>query len=259
MGIFFMRRKIGLALGGGAARGLAHIGVLKVLQEEGIRIYCVAGTSAGSLIGSLFCAGLSWEKIKEMAQDIDWADLVSPTWPTLGIVNPDKLEKMLNKVVQKRRFEDLSIPFRAVAVDIASGEEVVLRSGSVAKAVRASCSIPGIFEPAEVEGRLLVDGGLVNDVPTDVVRDMGADRVIGVDLNADRVVSKRPENLLEVFFRSLNILMHNSARKARRVADVMVVPRLGGFAYHDLSRLDELITRGEQAMRDQIEKVKKMS
>jgi NTE family protein len=259
MGSIFVRRKIGLALGGGAARGLAHIGVLKVLQEEGIRIHCVAGTSAGSLIGSLFCAGLSWEKIKEIAQDIDWSDLVSPTWPSLGIVNPDKLEKTVNKFVQKKRFEDLSIPFRAVAVDITSGEEVVLRSGSVARAVRASCSIPGIFQPTEVEGRLLVDGGLVNDVPTDVVRDMGADRVIGVDLNADRVVPKRPENLIEIFFRSLNILIHNSAQKARRVADVMVVPRLAGFAYHDLSRLDELIARGEQAMRDQIETLSKIA
>jgi len=252
-------RKIGLALGGGAARGLAHIGVLKVLEEERIVVRCVAGTSAGSLIGSLFCAGFGWQKIKETARNIDWGDLVSPTWPTLGIVNPAKLEKTLGRMLQARGFEDLSIPFRAVAVDITSGEEVVLQSGSVARAVRASCSIPGIFEPTELDGRLLVDGGLVNDVPTDVACDMGADHVIGVDLNADRVVPRRPENLIEIFYRSLNILIYNSAQRARRVADVMVVPRLEGFAYHDLSRLDELIAQGERAMRDQIETVKKLT
>jgi NTE family protein len=251
--------KIGLALGGGAARGLAHIGVLKVLEEEGIPIGWVAGTSAGSLIGSLFCAGFDWREIKHTARNIDWSDLVSPTWPSLGIVNPAKLEKTLNRMLEGREFDDLAVPFRAVAVDISTAEEVVLESGSVARAVRASCSIPGIFEPIEVDGRLLVDGGLVNNVPTDVVRDMGADRVIGVDLNADRAVPKRPENLIEIFYRSLNILIHNSAQRARRVADVMVVPRLGGFAYHDLGRLDELIERGEQAMRDQIESLRKLS
>ncbi|UCF97676.1 MAG: patatin-like phospholipase family protein [Spirochaetaceae bacterium] len=252
-------RKIGLALGGGAARGLAHIGVLKVLEEEGIVIHRVAGTSAGSLIGSLFCAGLGWQKIAEVARNIDWGNLVSPTWPSLGLVSPDKLEKTLNDILRRKRFEELAVPFRAVAVDIASGEEVVLNSGAVARAVRASCSIPGIFEPTEFEGRLLVDGGLVNDVPTDVVKDMGAELVIGVDLNADRVINRRPENLIEIFYRSLNILIYNSTQRARRVADVMVVPELQGFAYHDLSRLDELIARGTKAMRAQINKVKKLT
>jgi NTE family protein len=257
-----MRRKagkLGLALGGGAARGLAHIGVLKVLEEEQIAVQCVAGTSAGSMIGSLYCAGLSWREIKETARNIDWGDLVSPTWPTLGIVNPDKLEKTLNELLQHKQFEDLAIPFRAVAVDIGSGEEVVLQSGPVARAVRASCSIPGIFQPTEIDGRLLVDGGLTNDVPTDVVSRMGASRVIGVDLNADRVVPKRPENLIEVFYRSLNILIYNSAQKARRQADLMLVPRLEGFAYHDLGRLDELIAQGERAAREQIKALKKLA
>jgi NTE family protein len=171
-------------------------------------------------------------------------------------VNPDKLEKTLSRLLKRKRFEDLSIPFRAVAVDIATGEEVVLCTGMVASAVRASCSIPGIFEPTELEGRLLVDGGLVNDVPTDVVKAMGAELVIGIDLNADRVINKRPENLIEIFFRSLNILIHNSAQRARRIADIMIVPRLEGFSYHDLKRLDELIDEGERAMRENIIKLK---
>ncbi|MBN2553643.1 MAG: patatin-like phospholipase family protein [Spirochaetales bacterium] len=254
-----LRMEIGLALGGGAARGLAHIGVLKVLEEEEIGVCCLAGTSVGSLVGSLFCAGLGWRKIRETARKIDWGDLVSPTWPTLGIVSPDKLEKTLGRILGDRSFEELPVPFRAVAVDITSGEVVVLQDGSVARAVRASCSIPGIFEPTELDGRMLVDGGLMNDVPTDVLREMGAENVIGVDLNADRVVPKRPENLIEIFYRSLNILMYNSTQRAGRVADVMVVPRLEGFAYHDLTRLDELVARGEQAMRDQLAAVRELA
>jgi NTE family protein len=251
-------KTIGLALGGGAARGLAHIGVLKVLEEEKVPVGCVAGTSAGSLIGSLFCAGFDWQKIEETGQEIDWGDLVSPTWPTLGMVSSAKLEKTLTRLLEDRTFEDLEVPFRAVAVDIESGEEVILERGPVARAVRASCSIPGIFEPTEIDGRLLVDGGLVNDVPTDVVRDMGSDHVVGVDLNADRVVPKKPENLIEIFYRSLNILIYNSAQRARRTSDLMVAPRLAGFAYHDLTRVDELVATGESAMRDQLAAVKKL-
>jgi len=253
--VFKRGRKIGLALGGGAARGLAHIGVLKVLEEARIMAHFVAGTSVGSLIGSLYCAGVGWERIKEVAQEIDWRDLVSPTWPGLGLVKSTKLEKTLNRIVGEKTFEQLSIPFRAVAVDIESGDEVVLDSGPVAKAVRASCSIPGIFEPTELHGRLLVDGGLVNNLPVDVVKAMGAEVVIGVDLSADRLVHKRPENVVEVFYRSLNILIGINARRARGVADVMVTPRLGGFSYHDLGRLDQLVAEGERAMREQLDTV----
>jgi NTE family protein len=252
----FRGRKVGLALGGGAARGLSHIGVLKVLEEQGIELSYIAGTSAGSLIGSLYCAGLSWRDIKSTARDIDWGDLVAPTWPTLGLAKSDKLERTLGRILRNKSFTDLRIPFRVVATDITTAEEVVLSTGPVAPAVRASCSIPGIFEPTELEGRLLVDGGLLNDVPTDVVKDMGATVVIGVNLNSDRITARKPENLMEIFYRTLNILIYNSTQKAQKSADVMVTPRLGGFAYQDLNRLDELVAKGEQAMREQLGKLK---
>ena len=259
MRIFRREKKIGLALGGGAARGLAHIGVLKVLEEEGIKAHFVAGTSAGSLIGSLYCAGVRWEQIKKVAQEIDWRNLVSPTWPALGLVKSTRLEKTVDRIVGKKTFEQLSIPFRAVAVDIESGDVVVMDSGSVAKAVRASCSIPGIFEPTEFHGRLLVDGGLVNNLPVDVVKAMGAEVVIGVDLNTDRLVHKRPENIVEVFYRSLNILISINSSRTRDFADVMVTPRLEGFSYHDLGRLDQLIDEGQRAMREQLEMLIRLS
>ena len=223
-----------------------------MLEEEGVPVECVAGTSAGSLIGSLFCAGHKWREIRDLAREFDWADLITPTWPRLGIICADKLERALDERLSHVRFEDLRIPFRAVTVDIESGEEVVLHEGPVAPAVRASCSIPGIFEPVELAGRMLVDGGLVNDVPISVVREMGAECVLAVDLNADRVVPRRPANLMDVFYRSLNILVYENARRSRDRAEVTVIPALEGFARHDLTRLDELVAAGEHAMREKL-------
>jgi NTE family protein len=241
--------KVGLALGGGVARGLAHIGVLKVLEEERIGIDLVAGTSVGSLIGALFCSGLGWRHIYEAAVDVRWKDLVRPALPGLGLVKTDRFERMVGRLIRDARFEDLKIPFKAVAVDITTGEEVVLDRGPVALAVRASCSLPGIFEPTAWEGRLLVDGGLVNDVPADVVRRMGAERVIGVDLNHDRVSTRPPDSLIDVIIYSLNILIRSNIQKGITHADCLVVPDLEGFGYRNLRRLEECIERGEAAMR----------
>jgi NTE family protein len=251
-------RRLGLALGGGAARGFAHIGVLKVLAEEGIRADLVAGTSAGSLVGALYCAGRSWEEIRAVGRDINWPDLVSPAWPTLGLARTDKLEAVIERHLQGRSFAELEIPFRAVAVDIQRGEVVVLGQGSVARAVRASASIPGIFEPTMWEGRYLVDGGLMDDVPADVVRDMGADVVLGVNLNRDRISTGPPQNMVDILLRSLNILIYQSTRVANRSVDLMVAPDLAGFAYQDMRRVDELVDRGEVAMRAHLRELQRL-
>ena len=252
----FRKRKIGLALGGGAARGLAHIGVLKVLSEENIQIDMVAGTSAGSLIGALYCAGCGWKEIMEIARGLQWRDLVSPTLPVMGFLRTTKLEQTLRRLLNDKDFAQLRVPFRAVSVDIATGQEIVLGSGSVASAVRASASIPGIFEPVRMGNRLLVDGGLANDVPADVVRSMGATFVIGVDLNADRLERRPPQNLIDIFYRSLDMLIYNSTQRGRRSADLMVTPKLSGIAYHDLSKLEELVSRGEEAARPLVDKIR---
>lgn len=151
--------KVGLALSGGAARGLAHIGVIKAIENEGIPISFVAGTSVGSLIGALFAAGVGWQEMAELARKLKWRDLVSVSLSGLGLARTDKLQKIIDRLLGGKRFEDLAIPFAAVAVDIASGEKVILKTGSVAEAVQASCSIPGIFEPVPLNGHLLVDGG----------------------------------------------------------------------------------------------------
>jgi NTE family protein len=255
---FFKRnKKIGLALGGGAARGLAHIGVLKALTEADIRIDCVAGTSAGSIIGALYCAGYSWREIKETATTINWIKLITPTVPIRGLAKTDKLEKLLEKLLKKKSFSDLSIPFRAVAVDIGSGEEVALQKGSVAKAVRASCSIPGIFEPTELNGRLLVDGGLMNNVPADTVRDMGAGIVIAVDLNHYYPKLGKPRNIIEIIYSSLFIIMNNKSNKIDKFTDYLVAPDLSRYSYTNLKNMNELIAKGEQAIIKYITRIKK--
>ncbi|WP_455381398.1 patatin-like phospholipase family protein [Salinispira pacifica] len=246
------RPRVGLALGGGAARGFAHIGVLKVLEEEQIPIDFVAGTSIGSLVGALHCAGFSWQEIVSSTKNVNWGDLVKPIWPSLGLVQSDKLEQVIGKSINSATFDQLRVPFKAVAVDIVEGEVVILDSGPIAPAVRASCSIPGIFTPAEIEGRLLVDGGVLNSVPADVVRSMGADVVIAVNLNGDRKKHGKPENVLDVMFYSFNLMVARSTDRTMRYADVVIEPDLHDLSYYALKKRDVAIERGEEATRSRI-------
>jgi NTE family protein len=241
-------KKIGLALGGGAVRGFAHIGVLKALDEAGIRPSYVAGTSAGSLVGSLFCAGLSWKEIIEATRDLDWKDLVNPSIPSMGLVKAENLENIIDRLVRKRGIEALEIPFRAVATDLVSGRAVVFSRGPVGLAVRASCSIPGIFIPIEDGERLLVDGGIVNNVPADVAADMGAEFVIAVDVASGNHV-RRPGSIAEVMFRSMNILIARTASLGLSKVDLVVRPDIAEFSFHDASKRFALIDKGEAAMK----------
>ena len=247
--MFKKKKGFGLALGGGAARGFAHIGVLKALDEAGLRPDYVAGTSVGSLIGALYCAGLSWQDIWQEAEDLDWPDLVKVTMPTMGLVNPDKLESLVNRLVANKAIEDLAIPFQAVSVDLVSGKEAILASGPLGRAVRASCSIPGIFTPLDDGSRLLADGGIVNNLPSKQLREMGANYVVAVDLAySGWNQQKKPSNLLEVLFASTFIFMSNTGAQGRDSADLLIVPELAGFGFHDMSHKQEMVDLGYQAM-----------
>ena len=247
---------VGLALGGGAVRGIAHIGVLKVLEEEGIPVGCVAGTSVGSLIGAAFCAGWSWREILERARSVTWSDIVSPTLPWKGLMRIGRLQRLLENTFGDLNLEDLHIPLSVVTVDITKGEQVVLCQGSVARAVRASCSIPGIFEPLVEDGRSLVDGGLVNSIPADVARQMGAGVVIGVDLNPDRRHLDPPQNVFGVLSYAWHILLNNGANQIFAEADIIVAPRVGSISYWSLGKTDKLVALGESAMRSEIGRLK---
>ncbi len=249
--------RIGLALGGGAALGCAHIGVLRVLSDEGIGVHCVAGTSAGSVVGAAFCAGRSWGEIWHAARRLEWSHIVSLAIPRSGVLRLDKLERYVERMTGVRDFAGLRIPFAAVATDLERGRPVVFTQGSIAKAVRASCSVPGLFEPLRDGDTVLVDGGLVNDVPADVAREMGADIVIAVNLHSHRHQSGPPRGLLDIAYYTFDILLANAAQKGIASADVVVTPDLQGFNYRDLRRIDELADRGEQAMRAVLEELKR--
>jgi NTE family protein len=254
----FGKPKIGLALSGGAARGLAHIGVIKVLQEEKIKISCVAGASVGSLMGALFAAGMPWSEMAQAARQFKWKDLAQLTLSPLGLAKHAKLKQIIDRLIGGKRFEDLPLPFAAVAVDIGSGREVVLRSGSVAEAVRASSSIPGIFEPTVIDGRYLVDGGLLNNLPVDVARSLGADIVVAVDLNTQHVEIHPPKNLLDILYRCFLLVMQNS-RNSYKNADFIITPDLEGKSYYDLKPIDEMIELGAEATRAVLPRLRKMA
>jgi NTE family protein len=247
-------KRVGLALGGGAARGIAHIGVIKVLEEHGVPINYVAGTSAGSLIGALYCSGHHWREIRDIVGDVNWGDLVQPSLFSMGLVNPAKLEKMLDNLISNRTFEELRIPLAVVAVDLLTGDLIEFREGPVARAVRASSSIPGIFSPLEWEEKLLVDGGVKNNVPADIVKAMGADIVIAVDVNANAIKEQGPENVFDVMMYSMRIMLDDETRIAEN-ADFLIRPNLEGFSYYNLRNAESLIDRGEAAAREQIGRI----
>jgi NTE family protein len=176
------QRRIGIALSGGAARGMAHVGVLSVLHEAGVPIEYVAGCSAGAILGALFCAGMSIEQIRVLSSYMSWRRLAKLVQSSQGFLRFDKLERWLIMLLGDLEFSELEVPFAVVTMDVQSGERVVLQEGRVAKAVRASCSIPGVVIPVGINGRLLADGGIVDNLPVDAARDLGAKFVIGVDV-----------------------------------------------------------------------------
>jgi NTE family protein len=193
----FAGKRVGLALGSGSARGLAHIGVLRALVETGIRVEMIAGTSMGAFVGAMFAAG-KLDELEEEFRAMDWqgiASLVDPVFPRSGLIDGARIGEFVRRHVPVSDIESLPIPFRAVATDISTGEEVILDSGNLIEAIRASIAVPGVFTPARCAGRVLVDGGLVDPVPVRAAREMGAEVVIAVDLNHDIVTHRlaRPD------------------------------------------------------------------
>lgn len=241
---------VALALGGGAARGIAHIGVLKVLTEEGIAVRAIAGTSVGGVVGAALAVGRDWRWMLEEARRLRWSQLVQPVVPRMGMLATERLERYLERTLGATRFEDLSMPFAVVAVDVSAGEEVVLRTGPLAPAIRASCSVPGIFAPVTLGGRMLVDGGLLNDVPADVARTLADGPVLAVKLNGGSREPSRPRSILDVITASFAIVALHGIQRGLAAADVVVSPALGHASYRDLRKVDELAAAGERAARE---------
>lgn len=245
------RPLVGLALGGGVVRGMAHIGVLQVLQAEGIPIDIVAGTSVGSLVGAAFAGGVDLQELERIVPSLSWPKLVAPSWPKNGMLNSTKLGRFMESLIGRKRIEELRIPYAAVAVDHSTGEEVILREGPVSSAIRASAAIPGLFQPIQMGGRRLIDGGLVNNVPASVVRSMGADLVIAVDVRDYNYFDPgEAGGLLVSFLRGYDIMIHRAARSELEWADIAIWATKAGSNPYSFKMAGELIEAGrEQAMK----------
>src|SRR3990172_5308007 len=258
-------KKVALALGGGAARGMAHIGVLEVLQEEGIPLHLIAGTSAGAAIGALFAAGKSIPFIRDTALQTNWRrvfpvmDLaLAKTGLHTGRRFTDWLKLHFGGDL---RFDELKLPFACVATDIMTGEEVVLQQGSVAEAIRASSSIPGLFTVVKWQDRYLVDGQLVNPGPVSVARGMGADFVIAVNVIPDIYAAHKEEKpreptLMTVVTQSFGISGHALVVVCLAGADVVIQPRLDAVGAGDFSHAAEAIEQGRLAAREALPQIK---
>jgi len=241
--------KIGLALGGGGAKGLAHIGVLKVLEENQFPIHCIAGTSVGAFIGGAYAAGVPVDEMIRLGRKIRWSDLGRATISKIGLRDSARLEEFMLKHFPVTSFEKLRIPLAVVATDICTGAPRVFTTGNLARAIRASCAIPGYFTPViDEDGRMLVDGGMVASLPVWVLKSLGADWTIAVDVYPFSPLEKPPTTLYQIYFQAVSIMGHSSASHLRRQADVLVVPPLDGVGWEDLERADEIIAAGAQAM-----------
>ncbi|MBV9183688.1 MAG: patatin-like phospholipase family protein [Acidobacteria bacterium] len=248
---------IGLALGGGFARGIVHVGVLKVLDAEQIPISFVAGTSVGALIGAAYCSGVSPLELEQVASRVRFRDLARWTVSRYGFATNQRMIGFLNRVLKVKTFEELRIPLAVTATDFASGEGVVFRSGPLADPVRASCAYPGVFLPVTVNDRLLVDGMLAHSLPTQPVREMGAERVIAVNLKGSWAGGVGPRHIFDVVGQCFAIAQEMSCTRSRQCADLVIEPDVTGYRYDDFERSAELVRIGETAARSALTEIRK--
>jgi NTE family protein len=247
------RKKIGLALGGGAVRGFAHLGVIQALLREGIPIDYVAGTSVGSIIGAAYCSGMSLEEILRISKKINWRNIVRPHWGNQGIVSFRGIRTMIDEIFDEPSFEGLQTPFAVVTTDIDADEGVVISEGPVAPAVEASCSVSGVAAPVELNGKRLADGIFVNAVPVSVVQEMGADYVIGVDVFRPLI---RPRwGFISHLINAFEIVLRHSGGGIES-ADCLISPDIGGFTYLRFGKRKELIELGRQAAENKLPEIR---
>ena len=247
----FGRRKVkvGLALGGGGARGFTHLGAIKAFEEFGIKFDYIAGTSAGSLVGAFYSAGYTFKEMYDIATSFKVKDIrknIIPFTPS----KLDGLEAIIKENLGDMKIEDLPIPFSAVAVDIKSTKEVCLSKGNLAKAVCGSCAVPAIFHPVVFDNMLLCDGGLQNTIPADIPRHYGCDYVVSIDVNKSRGYGTESGKFIDVVMCSIRILMKSNAVRGYVNSDVIVAPETKRFKATKAEGIDEMIEEGYKATVD---------
>jgi len=246
--------KVAIVLGAGAAKGFAHVGVLKVLEANHVPVHMIVGTSVGSFVGSLYAYGYTAYDLQKIAMGLEKGEIADLTVPDNGFVKGEKLEAYVNRMLRGTTMENLRIPFYAVATDIGSGKEMVFGKGNTGTAVRASCSIPGVFQPVRIGDRTYVDGGVVNPVAVDAARRLGADVVIAIDISGG-VADVTPETTLDTIFQSINIMYSKIAAAQLSRADVVIRPKVGQIASGDFTKRHEAILEGEKAAQAALPKI----
>ncbi|MCX8070286.1 MAG: patatin-like phospholipase family protein [Thermodesulfovibrionales bacterium] len=248
-------KKVALVLGAGASKGFAHVGVIKVLEANGIPIDMVVGTSAGSFVGSLYAYGFSPYDLQRIALNISKSDIVDISIPDSGFIKGEKIEDFINKNVKNTPIERFKYPFYAVATDIITGKEIAFARGNAGTAVRASCSIPGIFRPVKIGNSLYVDGGVVSPVAVSIARQYGATVVIAVDISGD-TTTNQPDGILETILKSIDIMYSRIAQNQLSQADIVIRPKVSHISSSDFNKRHEAILEGEKATQELIQSIK---
>ena len=240
--------KIGLALSGGATLGAAHIGVLQVLENEGIHPDFVAGTSIGALIGGAYCAGVPLDELSQIFLSLKWPTLLKVTLKkSLSLFDTQPMEEFLIKKIGDLDFQDLKIPFAAIGCELMTGKRIVMDHGPLAPAIRASASFPGIFSPVEIDNRLLVDGGVVDNLPVEQVRKMGAGFVIASDVSYRTEYSRQPENPFDVLLIMFNIMQDRGALVASEDCDCYIRPEVSQYSCWGFAETEKILIEGKIA------------
>jgi NTE family protein len=249
------RLRVGLALSGGAARGVAHVGVLKVLLEAGIPVDSVAGTSAGALVGGAFAAGMPVAELERLGREMRWRNFGRMTLSRLGVQSNARMEEYIRERFPVTRFEEMPIPFAAVATDLHTGQAVVMRDvGDAAFAIRASCAVPGWYVPVtDSDGRQLVDGGLVANLPASIARALGPDIVIAVDVNFEGAkFLGPPQSAIGVLIQSMMVVQRTVSTYVGHNADIVIRPKVGHIRWDEMTRASEMLAAGEEAARESL-------
>ncbi|WNS77062.1 patatin-like phospholipase family protein [Bacillus sp. DTU_2020_1000418_1_SI_GHA_SEK_038] len=251
------RPKIGLALGSGGARGFAHLGAIKVLKDEGIPIDLIAGSSMGAMVGCFYGAGLDINRLYKLATAFKRKYYLDFTVPKMGFIAGKRVKELIRIFTHGKHLEQLVLPVKVVATDLMTGEKVIFEKGPIADAVRASISIPGIFVPEKLNGRLLVDGGVVDRVPVSVVKEMGADIVIAIDVSHVKT-NAEITSIYDVIMQSLDILQMELVTHREIVSDFMIKPRVEMYSSRAFTNIEEIIRIGEEETRKHIKEIKEV-
>jgi len=258
------RPKVILVLGGGGARGFAHVGALKALREANVPIDMVVGTSMGALVGSLYCSGVKIEDLEKIGEDIKWSDISNLGIPSLitmvtseKLLSTKKMEDYVNKMIGNKYFFQLDTPFACVATDIKTGEKIIFKEGPVAPAARASANIPGLFAPVEYRQRFLVDGGLVENIPVSVAKLFNPDIIITIAVSAD-ITKNSYDNVFFTLFQTIYIQGQQSDRENLAMSDIVIAPKVSDISAIELDKAGECIDAGFIAAKKSLKKIKQL-